>query len=456
MKNVTAADVASAVNGRLLCGDPGQLIENIAIDSRTMKGNDIFVPIRGAKVDGHRFIQGAFQAGAVASFTADHEEMDDPSHVYIRVEDTVKALQDLGAWYRSRITFPILGITGSVGKTTTRAMITAALSSERRVTATAGNSNGQLGVPITICDMDLSAQIGILEMGMSEPGEMPRIARVARPQLGVVTNIGVSHIENLGSRENICREKLHLADGFTPDMPMILNGDDDLLRGYRDTKAFRPVFYGLGRDNDYYAEDIHAEAGQVSFTAVHGDRRKSLTLHVPGEHNVMNALAALAAADALGVSWDGAAAGLEAFGGFARRLQIREEAGVTFIDDTYNASPASMKAALQVLSATPARGKRIAVLADMLELGPDAPKYHYETGQYGCTQKVDLVCVIGTLGREIGRAYQEAGIPVIFCESNTEAVDALKTEIHEGDVILLKGSNGMHLNEVLDGLTAGK
>ena len=296
MKNVTAADVASAVNGRLLCGDPGQLIENIAIDSRTMKGNDIFVPIRGAKVDGHRFIQGAFQAGAVASFTADHEEMDDPSHVYIRVEDTVKALQDLGAWYRSRITFPILGITGSVGKTTTRAMITAALSSERRVTATAGNSNGQLGVPITICDMDLSAQIGILEMGMSEPGEMPRIARVARPQLGVVTNIGVSHIENLGSRENICREKLHLADGFTPDMPMILNGDDDLLRGYRDTKAFRLVFYGLGRDNDYYAEDIHAEAGQVSFTAVHGDRRKSLTLHVPGEHNVMNALAALAAA----------------------------------------------------------------------------------------------------------------------------------------------------------------
>ena len=456
MKNVTAADVASAVNGRLLCGDPGQLIENIAIDSRTMKGNDIFVPIRGAKVDGHRFIQGAFQAGAVASFTADHEEMDDPSHVYIRVEDTVKALQDLGAWYRSRITFPILGITGSVGKTTTRAMITAALSSERRVTATAGNSNGQLGVPITICDMDLSAQIGILEMGMSEPGEMPRIARVARPQLGVVTNIGVSHIENLGSRENICREKLHLADGFTPDMPMILNGDDDLLRGYRDTKAFRPVFYGLGRDNDYYAEDIHAEAGQVSFTAVHGDRRKSLTLHVPGEHNVMNALAALAAADALGVSWDGAAAGLEAFGGFARRLQIREEAGVTFIDDTYNASPASMKAALQVLSATPARGKRIAVLADMLELGPDAPKYHYETGQYGCTQKVDLVCVIGTLGREIGRAYQEVGIPVIFCESNTEAVDALKTEIHEGDIILLKGSNGMHLNEVLDGLTAGK
>lgn len=456
MKNVTAADVASAVNGKLLCGDPGQLIENIAIDSRTMKGNDIFVPIRGAKVDGHRFIEGAFQAGAVASFTADHDEMDDLSHVYIRVDDTVKALQDLGAWYRSRITFPVLGITGSVGKTTTRAMITAALSSEKRVTATAGNSNGQLGVPITICDMDLSAEIGILEMGMSEPGEMPRIARVARPQLGVVTNIGVSHIENLGSRENICREKLHLADGFTPDMPMILNGDDDLLSGYRNTKAFRPVFYGLGRNNDYYAEDICSEAGKVSFTAVHGDRRKTLTLHVPGEHNVMNALAALAAADALGVSWDGAAAGLEAFGGFARRLQIREEAGVTFIDDTYNASPASMKAALQVLSATPARGKRVAVLADMLELGPDSPKYHYETGQYGCTQKVDLVCVIGTLGREIGKAYQEAGIPVIFCENNPEAVDALKAEIHEGDVILLKGSNGMHLNEVLDGLTAGK
>lgn len=454
MIDVKACQIAKAVGGELLCGDPQTPIEHIAIDSRTMQGQDIFVPIIGAKVDGHRFIEGAFAAGAAASFTSEHTQMSDDAHVWIRVRDTVAALQDLGAWYRQKITFPIVGITGSVGKTTTREMVTTAMAAGKKVTSTSGNSNGQLGVPLTICGMDLQAEIGILEMGMSEPGEMSRIARIARPQMGIVTNIGVSHIENLGSRENICREKMHLAEGFTPDMPMILNGDDDLLVQYRGCGAFRPVFYGLGEKNDYRAVNIRHDGKRTSFTACLPDGSGlEMSLGVPGTHNVMNALAALAAADLCGVSTQAAADRLAAFGGFARRLQIRKEGGYTYIDDTYNASPASMRAALEVLSDTPTAGRRIAVLADMLELGPVAPRYHYETGCYGRTLRIDEVVVIGELAAEIGKAYQEAGIPVTCCMENARAVEVLRKIRREGDVILLKGSNGMHLGEVLAGLT---
>ena len=454
MVNVTLQDIAEAVGGRLLCGRPDQVIRNISIDSRTMKGDDLFVPIIGAKVDAHRFLEGAFAAGAAAAFTSEHDSMDDPAHGWIRVKDTVQALQDLGAWYRKRITFPLVGITGSVGKTTTREMVAEAISAGKKVTSTSGNSNGQLGVPLTISEMDLTAEAGILEMGMSEPGEMVRLARIARPDMGIATNIGVSHIENLGSRERICEEKMHMTDYFTRENVMVLNGDDDQLIRYRGTDRFTPVFYGLGRENEVRAEEIRTENGRTCFTAVFGEKRIPMSLGVPGTHNVMNALAALTAAGLLGVDREAAAEKLAGFRGFARRLQIRQEGGYTYIDDTYNASPASMRAALEVLQTTETEGRRIAVLADMLELGPDSPRFHYETGVYGRGLAIDYVVTVGTLAEQIGKAYREAGIPVESCGSNEEAAAAVRAYRKPGDLILLKGSNGMHLNEVLQALTA--
>ena len=449
MINVTVQDIVNAAGGRLLCGDEKREIRNISIDSRSMKGDDLFVPFIGAKVDAHRFIPGAFSAGAAAVFTSEHDRMEDPEHAWIRVPDTLAALQDLGAWYRKRITFPLIGITGSVGKTTTREMVTAAISAGRRVTSTSGNSNGQVGVPLTLTGMDLTAEAGILEMGMSEPGEMSRLARIARPDMGIATNIGVSHIENLGSQERICEEKMHLTDFFTSANYMILNGDDDQLVRYRGTGRFTPVFYGLGKENDIRAEDVRTEGGRTLFTAVAAGWRAGISLGVPGTHNVMNALAALAAADLLGVDREAAAGKLSEYQGFARRLQILREKDYTYIDDTYNASPASMRAALEVLSVTGTEGRRIAVLADMLELGPDAPRYHYETGVYGRSMAIDRVVTVGKLAEQIGKAYREAGIPVDVCGSNTEAAEAVCAFRKPGDLILLKGSNGMHLNEVL-------
>lgn len=449
MKHVTVGEIAEAVDGNLLCGNPGLEIENVSIDSRKMKGNDIFVPIIGAKVDAHRFIPNAFEAGAAATFTSEHSEADDGRHPWIRVGDTVQALQALGGWYRGFFSGPVIGITGSVGKTTTREMVTAALASERSVTGTKGNSNSQVGVPLSLTEMDLTAETAVFEMGMSFPGEMERLAAIVRPTAAIVTNIGVSHIENLGSRENICREKMHITDGFGREQLVILNGDDDLLSKYRGTGRFRTVFYGVGPDNDLRAENIRVEGERTCFDVVDGNDRMPMSLGVPGTHNVMNALAALAAADAFGVDRRSAAAALEEFRGFDRRLQIEHTGGYTYIDDTYNASPASMRAALQVLGTVQTEGRRIAVLADMLELGPDAPRFHYETGVYGASLPVDRVYVIGKLAENIGRAYEEKGVPVEYCSGNDDAVRRVLAYRQPGDAILLKGSNGMHLGEVL-------
>ena len=451
MINVTVKDIAEAVNGTLLCGDPDTVIEHVAIDSRTMKGNDIFVPIIGAKVDAHRFIDGAFAAGAAATFTMEHDAMDDP-HPFIRVVDTVRALQELGAWYRRKYTGMVIGITGSVGKTSTRSMIMAALGAALQVTGTAGNNNGQLGVPITVTELDNTYDAAVIEMGVSEPGEMRRINRIAWPSHAVVTNIGVSHIENLGSREGIAKEKLQIADLMPPKGCLIMNGDDDMLVKFGREFHDRVLYFGLSETNDLRAENIHHDGNDTVFTARLGRKAQEIRLAVPGEHQVMNALAALAVCEVMSVSWEKAAEGIASYTGFSHRLEIIKTASTVYVDDTYNASPTSMKAALGVLSDMQAEGRRIAVLADMLELGPDAAKLHYETGVFGRGLKIDQVVVIGELAKNIGQAYTEQNIPVESFADNASAIAFLQEFKRPGDVILLKGSHGMNLLEVLNAL----
>jgi len=448
---MTVKEVAEAVGGKLLCGDGNTTVEHISLDSRKMQGHDLFVPVIGAKTDGHKYLAGAQAAGATAAFTSEHETgtADFP---LIRVEDTVKALQRLGHYFRSRLTMPFIGITGSVGKTSTREMVTAALSADLAVTGTAGNSNGQLGVPITLSELKEDADVAVMEMGMSEPGEMARISAIARVGIGIMTNIGVSHIEYLGSQENIRDEKLHISDHMGAEGVMILNGDDPLLAPLVGNLPCRTIAYGMGENCSYRAEDVRVQEGKTCFKLVTPKQRLDMELQVPGLHNVRNALAACAAADVLGVDLKGAAAQLAAYQGFARRLQNVTLDGFTVIDDSYNASPDSMKAALQVLSTIPCGGKRIAVLADMLELGPDAPKYHAEVGEYAATVRPDRIITVGSLAKSIGAAAEAGGVPVTVCESNAAAAAILTDLIRKGDVVLLKGSNSMHLGEILETL----
>jgi len=450
---ITVNEIAAAVGGRLLCGNGETIVEHISLDSRKMAGRDLFVPVIGAKTDGHQYMAGAKAAGAAAAYTSEHET-GDADFPLIRVEDTVKALQQLGRYVRSRLTMPFIGITGSVGKTSTREMVTAALSAGLKVTGTAGNSNGQLGVPVTLCELEEDAGVAVMEMGMSEPGEMARIADIARVHIGIMTNIGVSHIENLGSRENIRDEKLHIADHMGREDLMILNGDDPLLAPLAGTLPCRTALYGLGEGCDYRAEEVRQQDGRIYFTLTAPGRQIPVKLQVPGLHNVRNALAACVAADALGVDLTGAAEKLAAYHGYARRLQTVPMDGFTVIDDSYNASPDSMKAALQVLSAAPCGGRRIAVLADMLELGPDSPVYHAEVGKYAGEVRPDMIVTVGPLAKQIGAAAEASGVKVSCLDSNEEASAALQGYLKAGDLVLLKGSNGMHLGEILEKLKA--
>ena len=294
MENTRVKDIVEAVGGTLLCGDPETPIAHISIDSRTMKGQDLFVPIIGEKVDAHRFIGQAFEQGAAAVFTSRHDRMES-DRPWIQVEDTRAALQALGAWYRGRMKLPLVGITGSVGKTTTREMIAAALGAGFSVYKTPGNSNSQVGVPITITEIPPDAQIGVIELGMSEPGEMTRIAKVAQVDQAVMTNIGVAHIEQLGSRENILAEKLHIQDGMKEGGILYVNGDDDLLKNVKARPGCRTIIYGTGPDCDYRGEEIGLSGGFPVFTAVRRQtgERVRVRLHVYGNHMILNALAAL-------------------------------------------------------------------------------------------------------------------------------------------------------------------
>ncbi|MDO5410160.1 MAG: UDP-N-acetylmuramoyl-tripeptide--D-alanyl-D-alanine ligase [Lachnospiraceae bacterium] len=451
MVQVTIKEVLEATGGTLLSGEDSVVLKHISIDSRTMEGSDLFVPFIGARADAHDFIGMAFDNGAAASLSmrADVETGKGP---VILVKDTLTALQDLGRWYRKHILkFPIVGITGSVGKTSTREMIYAALSSGLSVFSTKGNYNGQIGVPLTLSQMSPEDETAVLEMGMSLPGEMARISQVACVDYAVMTNIGISHIENLGSQENICLEKLHIIDGMKDGGVLFLNGDDPILAKIQVNRPIKTVFYGCSPRCQYRVQDIRTVENKAVFSAVIQGKVYTVSLKVPGIHNVMNAMAALAVASEMGISVEGAIEAIENFAGFARRLEISEDRGITIIDDAYNASPDSMKAALQVLDSMKSKGRKIAVLADMLELGEKAPEYHFETGLEAVDKRIDAFVLIGELASWIGRAIdQHSEVLTKYCRTNQEAADWLISWLKPGDMVLFKGSNSMKLKEVID------
>ena len=470
MTGITVKELLEATGGNLLHGQEDQHVKHISLDSRKMEGDDLFVPIVGERVDAHRFLCQAIASGAAVVFTSEHhcgedvkacvrqqcgenreQERKALQAAWIEVSDTKKALQDLGSFCRKRLRLPLVGITGSVGKTTTREMIAEALSAGFKVYKTPGNSNSQVGVPITIAEIPQSAEIGVIELGMSEPGEMERIARVARVDCAVMTNIGIAHIEQLGSQECILEEKLHIQEGMPPEGILFLNGDDPLLASVVPKEGRKKVLYGLGRDCDYRAEDLHLEEGYPVFTAVHGDRRVRVRLKVMGSHMVSNAMAALAVADTYGLSMEKAALALGQFKGYKGRQQIFEWGGVTVIDDSYNASPVSMKAGLEVLASVKGEGRRIAVLADMKELGLEAVRFHEEIGAYIGEHPLDMVLLLGELASCIGSGMDAARAvtPYIEMDRLAQVEEWLDEHIREGDCILFKGSNSMKLSEAV-------
>lgn len=448
MEDITVRDIVEATRGTLLCGDENTRLGDLCIDSKKVKEGDLFVPIIGERVDAHRFIEQALETGA-ATLTSEHDTVS-AEKPYIRVPDTVRALQDIGAYMRKRIQIPIVAVTGSVGKTTTRNMISTALRSQKQVFETQKNFNSQIGVPIMLSRISSTDEMAVLECGMSEVGQITILSNLVKPKHAVVTTIGVAHIEQLKTQENIRREKLSIIDGMDVDGTLFLNGDDPMLAELRGSFSCRTCYYGTQEWCDYRAEQIQYDNGRSYFECVHGQERVSIELSVLGQHNVLNCTAAIAVSHVCGIPMEAAAKEFAYFHGMRQNI-IQLENRFTIIDDTYNASPDSMRASLDVLCHMETKGKRVAVLGDMFDLGENSEQYHYEVGAFAARQTIDELIVVGERAKGICQAVQEQNSGIRTCEfsDNEETVMYLMATLMPDDIVLIKGSNGMHMDEIV-------
>lgn len=511
MRAYTASEIAKIVGGELLCGDGSIGITEFSTNSKEGDAATMFVPVIGERVDAHDFIGDAYAHGMRATFTCRKDVPvqcgADMACVYIgrtgEKNPNVAALQCFGAYVRRTFAVPVIGVTGSVGKTTTKEMVAAALETGLCTLKTAGNMNSQVGLPRMMCRLEEKHEIAVIEMGMSLPGEMERLVRVACPDCAVMTNIGVSHIGQLGSKENIRREKLNIINEFPEGGTLFLNADDPMLREVADAwravrgekmsgamrddgqdgtvfvhgvamdvvtaerfPHIRVVTYGTQEGCDYHAGDIHVVDERIGFRLFGGGADGLLVrLSVAGQHNVLNALAAFAVAGQYGIAAGQAAEGLSGYRPMAMRGGRINAGGLILIDDTYNASPDSMRGGIDSLMAVKA-GRHIAVLADMLELGAVSKECHEQVGYYAAGRGVDHIVAIGQEAKYYAAAAQErAGRCAMsgensggetgcrtscsLFEDNARALAFLREYVREGDAILFKGSRGMKLEELV-------
>ena len=410
-------------------------------DSRNLRPGEMFVAVTGAR-NGHDFIPDALEKGAAAVLVSEPVREDIPA---IYVSDTVAALQDIARGYRESLCLRVVGVTGSVGKTTTKEMIAAVLDTTYRTQKTPENFNNGLGLPVTVLRMDRSDEAAVLEMGMNHFGEIALLTRIAQPDIAVITNIGTMHMENLGSREGILQAKLEILEGLRPGGLAVFNGDNDLLSSV--AEQYHAVTFGLGEKNDVRAVNITTENDTTYFTANAFGTSMEITLPTVGEHNILNALAAIAVGLKCGVAPEQIESGLADFRNTGMRQHIYDCRGVKIIEDCYNAGPESMEAAFSVLGSYP--GRKLAALGGMLELGPLAPQAHYRVGTLAA-QTADVLFAYGTNSDQTVRGALDAGMKnAKYFESHEELAQALKAELRAGDNLLVKGSRGMKMERVL-------
>jgi len=449
MQRLNVKDILTATGGTLICGTEDFEISEIVTDSRKAGANMLFVPIVGDNNDGHDFIGSAFENGAHTVIT--HRDIPaQPDKNIIRVHDTRIAFGDIARYYKEKYNLPTVAITGSVGKTTTKDMISAVLAMKYNTLKTQGNFNNDIGLPITIFRLEKKHEAAVLEIGMSHMGEIRYLASIAKPDVAVITNIGMSHIENLGSQEKIYYSKLQICDFMDKDQILVVNGDDEYLRRYFD--KCRVVRCGIeNKDCDLVAENIQNLGIEgTKFTVKIDGEEHEVYVKIPGVHNVYNALIAIAVGRHYNVPMKDIIDGIREFLLTSMRMEITEENGVTVINDCYNASPDSMRAALSVLRDMKAK-RKIAVLGDVLEMGTFAEKALYEVGL--AIEDMDMLITVGSNSRFIARGASFAGIKnTNSFKTNEEAIACLKDYMKKGDAVLVKASRGMHFEQIVDAL----
>ncbi|MEK5239093.1 UDP-N-acetylmuramoyl-tripeptide--D-alanyl-D-alanine ligase [Paenibacillus sp. FSL L8-0470] len=457
----TLRNIADMCGGEVFSAEDRNVkIAGVVTDSRKITSDCLFVPLAGDNFDGHHYGAAALAAGAAATLWQKDKGTAPEGGGVILVEDTLSALQKLAAAYLSEIAPQVVAVTGSNGKTTTKDMITALLEGQFKVHKTQGNFNNHIGLPLTVLSMREDVEIAVLEMGMSSRGEIALLASLAAPDVAVITNVGESHLLQLGSRKEIARAKLEIAEGLKPGGLLIYNGDEPLLAevmaeaSFHAPEGMHTLRFGISTDNDDYPTGMMTHSGGMTFTSyLHKER--AYTLPLPGRHNVVNALAALAVARHFGVTDDHVEDGLKRLKLTGMRIEVMlTSSGLTLLNDAYNASPTSMKAAIDVLQSMKCTGSRIAVLGDMLELGPDEVPFHQEIGTYLDPEETDLVFAYGPLSAHIAEtARDKFGAERVFSFTDkAELTSVLIGKCSPDDVVLFKASRGMRLEEVLHSL----
>ena len=443
MRPISIGMICAAVSGELICGDAEHTVTSVTTDSRTKNGG-LFIALKGERFDANDFVSSYLENGDSALVSRKIPPVSGKNIVY--VPDTGKALLALAGAYRRLFDIPVIGITGSVGKTSTKEMIYSVLSQKFHAMKTDGNFNNEIGVPLTLFRLEDGLQCAVVEMGMSNFGEMSRLTSAVRPDIAVITNIGTAHIGNLGSRENIMKAKLEILEGMNGDGLVILNGDDRLLYSLKGTLPVRTLYYGINnRDCDICAENVTTSAGGSEFCA----RGVKYRISVPGEHNVYNALAAILAGEALGIETALLQKGVSEFENCGMRQNIIKYGGITLIEDCYNASLDSVAASIKVLKSI-SEGRSIAVLGDILEQGDFAEKIHTEVGKAAARENIDVLITVGENARFIAAAAKDAVKTVVSFDGNCSAWEYLDKIMAKGDTVLFKASRGMKLEEVCE------
>ncbi|MGL5346370.1 MAG: UDP-N-acetylmuramoyl-tripeptide--D-alanyl-D-alanine ligase [Peptostreptococcaceae bacterium] len=453
MESLTISELLLATNGTLVQGNKNDCINDIVIDSRKVNQDNLFVAIIGENLDGHNFMQGAYEKGCknFIKNKSNSIKIDGSDINLIEVEDTTLALGDISRFYREKYDIPYIGVTGSVGKTTTRDMVYSAVSSKYKTLKNQGNLNNHFGVPLTLFNLDKSYECAVIEMGMSGFNEIEYLANIVDPKIAVISNIGMSHIENLGSQEGILKAKMEITTKFDKDNILIVNGDDEFLSTLKNKDYdFTIKTFGFNKENDIYCESYELTEEDITFVCVIDGKKEKIFIPTVGEHNIYNAMAAILVGMSLNISLEDIKSGLNDYVATKMRLDIIKNDKMTIINDAYNASPDSMTAALKILGRY--KGRRVAILGDMFEMGEHSEYGHRLVGK-SSIENTDVLITIGDDSHFIGDEAKALGFDTVnihHFKTREDAINEIDNILKEKDTILVKASRGMKLEKIVE------
>lgn len=458
----TVKDILKATKGRLLSSAKQEedMLTGVSTDTRRLKGGELFVAIKGERFDGHNFVLDAVSRGAggilVQEGCITNSNFKIPDISFISVLDSIKALGSIANLHRSRFEVPLIGITGSNGKTTTKEMIAAILSKRLSVLKNFGTENNHIGVPLTLMRLRPEHKVAVLEMGTNHLGEIRRLSEIAMPTMAVITNIGPSHLEYLKDTKTVLKAKCEILEYLDKDKgaKLVLNADDELLSSIK-TKL-KTITFGLDKAYDFYADKLNLEPDGINFRL---NGKHEISLGVVGRHNVYNVLGAIAASWDFGVTIDEIREALSEFRIPNMRMEVKRIGDIRIINDSYNSNPLSMKTAIESLKDITTKGRKILVAGDMLELGNFAGRFHHLVGRQAAESGIDLIVAVGKLAEHVSKGAQEAGMnekKIKLCNLTKEACGAVANLIKKGDTILVKGSRAMKMEQIVEELERTK